>query len=62
MNLLEEKLAEAERKAWDNLGRYKFLMAGYHMAVWVSLNQLSDRRRPNPFRGLVDFARQRSAK
>lgn len=56
---LKHALAEAERKAWDSLSRYKFLMFGYHAAQFVTLNRLNrqDKRLPNPFRGLVKFAR-----
>lgn len=49
---------EAERKAIDNLARYKFSNFGYWAAWWVKLNQLSGLKRPNPFRGLVNAARQ----
>jgi hypothetical protein len=56
---LKRALAEAERKAWDSLSRYKFLMFGYHAAQFVTLNRLSpkEKRLPNPFRGLVKYAR-----
>jgi hypothetical protein len=34
-------------------------MFGYHAAQWVSLNKLNpkEKKLPNPFRGLVKFAR-----
>jgi len=53
--------ADAEQKAWDALARYKFYMAGYWMAAWVKCNQLLDKgsRAANPFRDLVQLARQR---
>lgn len=56
---LKSALAEAEQKAWDSLSRYKFLMFGYHAAQFVTLNRLNPKtkRLPNPFRGLVKFAR-----
>lgn len=49
--------AEAERKAWDSLSRYKFLMFGYHAAGWVKYNRLDNDPAPNPFRALVRKAR-----
>lgn len=56
---LKRALAEAERKAWNSLSGYKFLMFGYHAAQWVTLNKLNpkDKKQPNPFRGLVKYAR-----
>ena len=56
---IEISLAEAERAAWSSLGGYKFWMFGYHAAQWVLLNRVSAGKRPNPFRCLVDLARQR---
>lgn len=53
---LEAKLKEAELKALDNLARYKFMNFGYWASIWVHLNQLDGRRRPNPFRDLVKLA------
>lgn len=53
------ELDEAERKAWDALGRYKFVMFGYWCGVWVHLNRLQATPRPNPWRELVEMARQR---
>ncbi len=55
---LEAELAEAERKAWDSLARYKFVMFGYWAGVWVHLNRLQDKTSPNPFTSLVKFARR----
>jgi len=50
---------QAERKAWDSLGRYKFLMFGYHAANWVKFNQLlpPGDRLGNPFADLVRSAK-----
>ncbi|NOZ67985.1 MAG: hypothetical protein GXP46_01750 [Deferribacteres bacterium] len=56
--MIEEKLAEAERKAWDALGRYKFLMFGYWAAIWVHMNSMSPAKRSNPFNRLVQMARE----
>ena len=56
-----EAMEDAERKAWDALSRYKFLMFGYHAAQWVNLRKLllgSDQRLPaNPWRDVVSLAR-----
>lgn len=51
------EMAEAERKAFDSLARYKFLMFGYWAGVWVHLNRVSGQNYPNPFRDLVMAAR-----
>lgn len=50
-------MEEAERKALDALGRYKFQMFGYWAEIWVHLNKLSGLRKPNPFNVLVKAAR-----
>ncbi len=50
-------MAHAERKAWDALGRYKFLMFGYHAAQWVTLAHLVSPQPANPFRRLVAAAK-----
>lgn len=52
------EMETAERKAWDSLARYKFMMFGYWAAVWVHLNRLAGSRKPNPFASLVRTARQ----
>lgn len=54
---LIQELDEAERKAWDALSRYKFQMFGYWAAIWVHLNRISNAKRPNPWRGLVQSAK-----
>lgn len=54
---IKSKMAEAVTKAVDSLGRYKFLMFGYHAAQWVTLNKLLDKPEPNPFKGFVKLAR-----
>jgi hypothetical protein len=53
---LEALIMEAERKALDNLKRYKFQNFGYYAARWVVLVRLSGRKRPNPFKDLVHVA------
>jgi hypothetical protein len=59
LNSIEAEMAEAEEKAWDSLGRYKFQMFGYWAAIWVHLNRLGGFRRPNPFTTIVAAARNR---
>jgi len=59
---VEIEIEEAENKAWTALAGYKFMMFGYWAAIWVHLNRISgQKRRPNPFRKLVYFARQRNS-
>ena len=55
---LIHELEVAEQKAWDSLGRYKFQMFGYWAGVWVHLNRVGEFRLPNPFRDLVQVARE----
>jgi hypothetical protein len=54
------ELEEAEAKAWDSLGRYKFQMFGYWAGVWVHLNRIGEFKRPNPWKEIVRSARGRS--
>lgn len=56
--MLAAELDEAEAKAWDALGRYKFQMFGYWAAIWVHLNRIGGFKRPNPWKALVMEARQ----
>lgn len=56
-SLFRHALDEAEVKAWESLGRYKFQMFGYWAAWWVKLNKLGQFKRPNPWSGLVQTAR-----
>jgi len=55
---LMHDLNEAERKAWDSLAKYKFMMFGYWAAIWVHQNRISGARRPNPWISLVRRARE----
>lgn len=57
-NVLELR-ADAERRAIDNLARYKFDRFGYYCSRWVTLNSVLTKKhkQPNPFRSLVKFAR-----
>jgi hypothetical protein len=54
---LEAELEDAEKKAIQALGRYKFQMFGYWAAIWVHLNRIGGFKRPNPFKSLVAQAR-----
>lgn len=56
---LRADLDEAERKAWDAIGRYKFQMFGYWAAIWVHLNRIGGFNESNPWRDLVKSARER---
>ena len=60
---LNQAMAEAEAKALDSLGRYKFEMFGYWSSSWIKYNQLGvdmgilKKKKPNPFKALVVTAR-----
>jgi hypothetical protein len=54
---LADEIDEAEAKAIDALARYKFTMFGYWAGIWVHLNRIEGKRRPNPFKHLVLAAR-----
>lgn len=58
MNKFEDKIQEAESKAWDSLSRYKFQMFGYWASIWIHLNKMRDKPQPNPFKNLVALARE----
>jgi len=57
MRILAEQKQEAYEHAIDSLARYKFMMFGYYSAIWVYLNQIDVRKEPNPFKSLVQAAR-----
>lgn len=50
--------AEAEAKALDAMGRYKFAMFGYWAGIWVHLNQIIGDNQPSPFKHIVEAARK----
>lgn len=54
---LRKEMETAERKAWESLARYKFMMFGYWAAVWVHFNRAGRFREPNPFALVVKAAR-----
>ena len=56
---LEKELKVAEKKAWDSLAGYKFMMFGYWAAIWVHLNKIGGFRKANPFKPVVDLAKKR---
>lgn len=49
--------SEAYDKAIDSLSRYKFMQFGYWAAIWVHLNNIDGDTEPNPFKRLVECAR-----
>ena len=61
---LLEAIDDAERRAIDNLARYKFSNFGYWAAAWVKYNQLArdmgiiKTKRPSPFALFVKLARR----
>lgn len=57
MTIAEAK-QEARSKAFSSLAKYKFMMFGYHAALWVTLNRLDTQQEPNPFKNLVNLARE----
>jgi hypothetical protein len=63
-SVLLQAMDDAEKKAVDNLARYKFSNFGYWAATWVKYNQLAkdmgviDKKRPSPFKSLVESARE----
>lgn len=58
MKDIEKEIAEAEKKAFDSLKRYKFVMFGYWAGVWVHLNRVSGLNKANPFKNLVLLAKK----
>ena len=56
---LEKELRDAEKKAWDSLAGYKFMMFGYWAAIWVHINKIGRFHRANPFKPVVDLAHKR---
>ena len=55
---LSEHKKEAYEKAIDALARYKFMMFGYWSAIWVHLNQIDNNKEANPFKKLVQKAKE----
>lgn len=56
---LAEHLHDAELNAWKALSSYKFIMFGYHAAIWVHLNRVGNFNKPNPFRDAVELGRSK---
>ena len=55
---LAQELHEAEVKAIKALAGYKFAMFGYWAGIWVHLNRIEGKKRPSPFKFLVQAARE----
>jgi len=60
--ILAAEITTAEAKAIDALARYKFQMFGYWAAIWVHLNRIEGKSRPNPFKHLVKAAKSTPTK
>ena len=60
-NILDELRAK-ETAAWDSLSKYKFIMFGYHAAVWVTLNRIHRCHQRNPFFDVVKLAKDKIEK
>jgi len=57
--IIEQKLQEAQDKAWDNLARGKFSNFGYWAAKVVQCREmLGLSHTPSPFSNLVKFAKK----
>jgi DNA-binding CsgD family transcriptional regulator len=56
---IEDLLEQVERNAWKALAGYKFIMFGYWAAIWVYHNKISPRRHSNPFKEIVDLAKEK---
>ena len=54
---VHEARIEAERQALRNLADHKFVEFGHWAAQWSCLNRVAAGRLPNPFRFLVEAAR-----
>ena len=52
-----DELSAKETAAWESLSKYKFIMFGYHAAVWVTLNRIHHCRQSNPFLDAVKLAK-----
>ena len=52
------EIHEAEVKAIKALAGYKFSMFGYWAGIWVHLNRIEGKKRPSPFKFLVQAARE----
>ncbi|MBA7585263.1 hypothetical protein ES708_27234 [subsurface metagenome] len=52
-----DELSAKETAAWDSLSKYKFIMFGYHAAIWVTLNRIHRCHQRNPFLDLVKLAK-----
>lgn len=55
----DQDLHDCERKAWESLSKYKFMMFGYWAAMWVHFNRHGGRQWRNPFKAIVDLAKEK---
>lgn len=55
---LQADLADAERKAWDSLARWKLWMFGYHASDVIKIKRRLGRSREPYFKELVEVARK----
>ena len=53
VGVLEEELALAEQRAWENLRKYRFQEFGHWAEVWATLSRIIGKRRPNPFAAVI---------
>lgn len=53
------EMEQAERKAWEALGKFRFAEFGHYASLWASLHRASGARLTNPFSGVAILARQR---
>ena len=54
---LETALNEAEDRAWQALAQEKLIVFGYWAEMWNHLNQIGEFNKPNPFKPLVNLAK-----
>ena len=52
-----DELSAKETAIWESLSKYKFIMFGYHAAVWVTLDRIHRCHQGNPFLDVVKLAK-----
>ena len=60
MTTLAHEIDGAAVKAIKALAGYRFAMFGYWAGIWVHLNRVEGKKRPSPFKFLVQAARELS--
>jgi hypothetical protein len=53
------ELDSAEKDAWRCLAQYKFWMFGYYAARWITINKILRTHRPNPWKEIVQIAKEK---